>query len=70
MNGNDLLEFEEEHIETLEEDFLMCFTQRELLEFILEDADVMQMFKETFEAKWFQHVEEAFNNHLEVREVE
>lgn len=60
VNGNDLLEFEEEHIQLLEETFA---NNNSFNGYVLANyPNIFEEFKENFEELWNEFVENEYNN--------
>ena len=60
VNGNDLLEYEQENIEQLEREFSI---ENDLSEYVLVNReDVFNEFKENLIDEWNEHVMDSFNN--------
>ena len=62
-NGNDILCFMEDNFDTLEDSFLMSFTHDQLKTFILKHDRVINLFRDTHDNEWSNHVEDEFDCH-------
>jgi hypothetical protein len=69
MNGNDLLEYTENNYEVLLEDFLDNRGNKQLLANWL-DSEGYELFLQSIEPRWYDHIEEEYNNSRSYEENE
>ena len=62
--------WESDNEETLREDFLMRFTQKELREYILEDYNRTTELVEMYTDEWNTYCSEMYSQEMDAREVE